>query len=58
MVLQLLMVFVFQSCVVVAARTECPSRSRQWANVEADLKRLRPSGSVREKNSKVSPSIV
>ena len=48
----------FQCCVVVAARTECPSRSRQWANVEADLKHPRPSGSVREKNSKVSPSDV
>ena len=52
------MVFVFQCCVVVAVRTECPSRSRQWANVEADLKRPRPSGSVREKNLKVSPSAV
>ena len=52
------MVFVFQCCVVVAARTECPCRSRQWTNVEADLKRPRPYGSLREKNLKVSPSAV
>ena len=52
------MVFVFQCCVVIAARTECHSRSRQWANVEGDLKRPRPSGLLREKNSKVSPSVV
>ena len=57
MVLSLLMVFVFQYCVVVAARItlRVPSSPDSRLMLRGSPK---PFGSVREKNLRVSPSAV